>query len=117
MKLDLKLWRTFLYQPEAYSRPFIDLNGIKTAKQLNFYTDASRNYNLGCGGCYNKEWFALQWDNQFMQLYNPSINYLELYALVVGLVLWMKNFKDERIIVYCDNMSVVHMVNKNTSSL
>lgn len=44
-----------------------------------------------------------------------SIGYLELYSLTVGILLWGEHFKNQRIIVYCDNQSVVHMLN-NTSS-
>ena len=78
--------------------------------------DSSKNYRLGCGGVCGKNWFALQWDPFFFQLYNPSINYLELYAVTVGVLLWMKNYKNKRVVLFCDNMSVVYMINSTSSS-
>ena len=46
----------------------------------------------------------------------PSIEYLELYALTVGVLLWSYKFSNKRIAIFCDNMSVVHMVNSMSSS-
>ena len=45
-----------------------------------------------------------------------SINYLELYALTVGIFCWLRNYKNCKIVIYCDNQSVMHMVNNTTSS-
>ena len=80
-----------------------------------FCTDASRNGILGCGGVCGQNWFRIQWDYEFIAKKVPSINYLELYALTVGVVLWIRNFKNQNITIFCDNQSVLHMVN-NTSS-
>ena len=115
MKNDLLVWEEFLAHPSVFCRPFTDFSLTKDATQLQFFTDASRNFSLGCRGHYGNEWFFVGWDEKFMQINQPSIAYLELYALVVGIILWIKNFKNSKIQVFCDNMGVVSMVN-NTSS-
>ena len=48
----------------------------------------------------------------------PGIAYLELFALTVGILVWQSEpeLKDSRVILHCDNISVVHMVNSLTSS-
>ena len=46
----------------------------------------------------------------------PSIEYLELFAVVVGAYNWLHCYKNRQIILFCDNQSVVHMINKTTSS-
>ena len=47
---------------------------------------------------------------------HPSIEYLELYAVTMAIMLWIKNFKNARILLHCDNDSVCKMINKSTSS-
>ena len=51
-----------------------------------------------------------------MRKHNPSIEFLELYAVVVGVVNWISRFKNSRVVLFCDNTSVVAMINKNSSS-
>ena len=115
-KSDLRMWQEFLKNPIAYSRPFLDVDANTNSIEVDWATDASANPNLGAGGtCFN-EWFILQWDEKFMLKNEPSINYLELYAVAVGIFLWLGNFKNQRITIFCDNMSVVHMINTNVST-
>ena len=60
-------------------------------------------------------WFCIPWDKEFVDQHKPSINYLELYAVTTGILHWLHLFRNKRIIIFCDNMSVVHMVNSNVS--
>ena len=115
MKMDLELWKVFLDHPSVYARSFLDLNNILTSEDVDFYTDASANPNLGCGGISGTNWYILQWNEKFINKHKPSINYLELYALTVAIYLWVGKFKNKRIHIFCDNMSVVQMVNKSSS--
>ena len=115
MKQDLRMWLQFLDSSDVYSREFYDFNECATFTQLEFFTDASRNPNLGCGGICGKEWYILQWNKKFICDVNPSIAYLELYGLTIGLISWLKDYRNKRICVFCDNQSVVAMVNKMTS--
>ena len=115
MREDLAMWEQFLEHPTVYARPFLDFTKVLTAEEVNMYSDASRNYHLGAGGYCGKSWFAMTWDMQFMQQYNPSIAYLELYALVVTVLNWIHRFTNQRIILFCDNKSVIDMVNHNTA--
>ena len=115
MRLDLHVWHCFLKQPDVFCRPFIQFDDV-TPFITDFHTDASGNPELGAGGHCNKEWFILQWDKTYFTNHSPSIDYLELYGLTVGLRLWLSKFQNQSIVVFCDNMGVVHMVNNNTSS-
>ena len=115
MKLDLEVWRTFLESPDVFSRKFIDLDKSLQANEICMYSDASANKELGCGGYNQTSWYILQWDEEYMTKYNPSINYLELYAVTVAIHLWIHRYKNKKIILFCDNMSVVHMINKSSS--
>ena len=75
------------------------------------YSDALRNFELGFGAYCDTEWTYGQWDRLFMERYEPSIEYLELYALLIGVLNWSRLFKNRCIILFCDNQSVVFMVN------
>ena len=116
MRKDLEMWLTFLYHPSAYARPFIDFDTLITSEDVDFYTDATANPELGCGGISGPDWYILQWNVKFIKKFKPSINYLELYAATVAITLWIHKFQNKRICIFCDNMSVVQMINKSTSS-
>ena len=98
-KADLQLWLHFLQHPSIYSRPFADFSENSNGSQEKFFTDASKNVELGCGGWNDNEWFVQRWDASFIQEKEPSIAYLE-----------------QRIVIRCDNQAVVQMTNNMTSS-
>ena len=49
---------------------------------------------------------------------NPCIEYLEIFALAVGVELWINHdsLRNKRMILFCNNMSVVDMINQSSSS-
>ena len=89
---DCSIWISFLTEmdrnPSLYCRPFIDLSEVLTAQELQFHTDASANESLGCGGFFGSKWFFLQWESNYIRKFNPIIEYLELYALCMGIFIW-----------------------------
>ena len=86
------------------------------AMELDMYSDASGNYELGFGAYCGPEWAYGKWDTEFCKLVKPSIEYLELFAVLVGVLKWIRLFKNRRIVLFCDNESVVHMINQSSSS-
>ena len=68
------------------------------------------------GAVCGTSWCFTIWPQGFIKNEDPSIEFLELYALVVGVVNWISRFQNSRIILFCANQSVVHMVNNTTSS-
>ena len=114
-RLDLLVWKEFLTHPDCFYRPFME-SVSWNADELDMYSDASGNYALGFGAFCGAEWTFGQWDKVFCLANKPSIEYLELFAVLVGVLNWIKLFKNRRIILFCDNESVVFMINKSTSS-
>ena len=106
----------FLHHPTVFARPFMDFSSILQATSINFFTDASKNPKLGCGGWCNKDWFFMQWNERFIKNKNPSIAYLELYGLTIGILLCINRFRNRRIIVNCDDQATVQMINNSTAS-
>ena len=112
--LDLRMWENFLNHPSGFYRPFMDVKIVK-AKDISFYTDASKNPLLGAGGWCKTRWFSQQWEPGFIEKFNPSIAYLELFAVMARVYLWLKDFKNMCILLHCDNQSVVFMINNSSS--
>ena len=113
-RLDLLIWKQFLSSPDNYYRPFMESVAIN-AQEIDMYSDASGNYQLGFGAYCGCEWTFGQWDQTFCDRVQPSIEYLELFAVLVGVLNWIWRFKNRRIVLFCDNEAVVHMINNSTS--
>ena len=112
MKSDLTMWQCFLRHPSIY----LDFTKYFSANEVDVYSDASRNLLLGMGDICGTAWMFQQWDSEFIKTHQPSIEYLELFALVTVVINWVHHFRNRRIILFCDNMSIVHMVNNTSSS-
>ena len=117
-KFDCEVWRYFLdnFRTTAVCRPTVDLDMNILAPDMNFSSDASANGDLGFGAVFENDWLFGQWEENYIKMNNPSIEYLELYALVAAVLTWEKKITNLRMTVFCDNESVVHMVNSSTSS-
>ena len=116
MRSDLELWKEFLQYPTIYSTKFINMDKNRPSIEMDFYTDASANPLLGCGGISGEDWYIMQWNENFIRIMKPSINYLELYGVTIAILAWIHKYKNQQITIFCDNMSVVHMFNKSSSS-
>ena len=114
-RLDLMAWKHFLTSPDSYYRPFMEMVSLN-AKDIDMYSDALGNYSLGFGAYCGPEWTFGQWDREFCTHHKPSIEYLELFAVTVGVINWIRIFRNRRIYLFCDNEAVVHMINNSTSS-
>ena len=114
-RLDLLVWRQFLTNPDSYYRPFMNSVSIN-AQEIDMYSDAFGNNSLGFGAYCGPEWTYGQWNEEFCNKAEPSIEYLELFGVLVAVLNWGKIFQNKRIILFCDNQAVVHMINNSTSS-
>ena len=113
---DCKVWLQFLVQAESVRlcRPFLDFSDKDSSRILNFYSDASKNPELGMGAVFDNKWMMIPWLSKFIEQVNPSIEYLELYAVTAALLKWRRDHKlnNARVTIFCDNESVLHMINK-----
>ena len=116
IKKDLFMWKEFLTSPLVYARPFMDFENELSAEDILMFSDASKNAVPGFGGMCQNSWVFGQWDSTFIVEHDPSIEYLELYAVTATVLNWLHRFTNKRITLFCDNQAVVAMINKNTSS-
>lgn len=106
-RADLEAWSVFI---EHFNGKSLFLSDIwRDSVQLHLFTDAS---NVGFGGYYGNKWFADSWPSEFESYH---INIKELFPIVLAVEFWGKDFSNQCIMFHCDNMTVVHVINKQTS--
>ena len=119
-RMDCMVWKQFLELQETNKtilcRPFVDADVKLQADTLDFYTDAAKGVQLGIGGVFRRRWYFAQWEPNFIKDCDPSIEYLELLGVCMGVSCWIESLRNQRILLFCDNQSVVRMVNDTTSS-
>ena len=109
---DLLVWKKFLQHPQVFCRPFLDLVALDTT-DIDMFSEASRNFSKGAGAYCGKNWCFVQWDRHFMEQKQPSIEFLELYGVAMAVLLWIRNFANKTINLFCDNKSTRDMINNS----
>ena len=94
----------------------MDFSKTWEASEISLFSDASKNETLGFGATCNSSWMAEMWPVGYIEEFDPSIEYLELFGVLAAVIQWIHHFRNKRIVVFCDNMSVVSMINKMTTS-
>lgn len=74
------------------------------AHNLQIYTDASS--TLGYGAYWNGAWFSTPWPSH---LAHHSIEWKELYAVVMACEVWGTHWSCRRMLFHCDNQAIVHI--------
>ena len=111
---DLEMWKQFIVNWNGAS--FFLSSAWQNSDCLELHTDASG--ALGYGGIFGKKWFQGKWEPR-QQLGQPeiSIAWQELFAIVVACHVWGKFLQNKRIILNCDNESVVNIINSKRSRI
>ena len=110
-KKDIQMWQEFLEQWNGItmfpSRTWL------LADTEGFSCDAS---GRGLGGFYRNHYFQQAWPPHLRQgCPGINIDFQELMALLVGVVLWGHLFANHTMVIKSDNLSVVHIVNGQNS--
>ena len=115
-KFDCQIWLEFLKNNSYCTRPMIDIDMFATSEEISFCSDTSAARHLGYGCIFGTKWLFGCWEDGFIDEKCPSIEYLELFALMAGLLMWEQELANCRIAIFCDNTAVVEMINNNASS-
>lgn len=82
---------------------------------LELYTDASGSVSFGA--YFQGAWCAERWPTSLVDKGCCSnLVLLELFPLVVALYVWGDGLMDNLVLFLCDNLEVVHAVNRQTAS-
>ena len=60
-------------------------------------------------------WINGQWEEEFFQKFQPSIDFLELYVLLAGIVTWAPHQVDCAILFWSDNNPTVFALRNKSS--
>lgn len=110
---DLSMWRVFLTSWNGRSF-FLD-SFLTAAPDLELYTDAAG--TVGFGGYFNGKWFQGRWPHHLLinKSTGISIEWQELFPIVIACALWHPHFSGKRLQFWCDNESVVAIINSGHS--
>ena len=112
-RLDIRMWTLFLEQWNGVSF-FLNDEEIN-ADDLQFFTDATP---TGYGGFFQGKWFAGKFEDNLVPAdTKASMALFELYLIVLAAVLWGHMWSRKRIVVNCDNASVVDIINRGRSKI
>ena len=108
---DVKMWQIFL---KDWNGTSLFLNSFLESSTNFLYTDVSG--TLGFVGIFRTQWFQGKWlPHQTLNTKNISIDWQELYAIVVDSYIWAPLWAQKRIVFYCDNQAVVSIINSKRS--
>lgn len=107
-RADLAAWEVFLQHFNGKS--FFLSDSWETSVNLSLFTDAAG--GLGYGAILGKKWFYGEWPVLWK---DANITVLELYPIVAALVTWVHELGNKRILLFTDNMALVHVLNTLTS--
>ena len=68
------------------------------------------------GAWWDTVWMWDQWDAEFMWQQQPSIDFLELFAVLVAVYAWSPYFANKHVIVHSDNQPTVAVINAKSSN-
>ena len=113
-RLDLSMWDHFLSNWNGHSL-FLD-SSLITNVDLRLFTDAAGGF--GYGGIFGSQWFSALWSPEFLRLAGSTRNssLIELVPIVAAAWLWGRGWSRQRIVLYCDNLALVYVLNKRRSS-
>ena len=110
---DLDMWKVFLSKWNGRFL-FLESNATPTP-DLELYTDAAG--SVGFGGYFQGKWFQGHWPPHMLlnREWGISIEWQELFPIVVACAIWHPLFRGKRLQFWCDNESVVAIINSGHS--
>ena len=107
MRADIHWWHSFARTWNGKS-VFLD-HWWTPSPEFQLFTDAS---NQGYGAYWKGHWLSGTWSKRERR---HSIQWKELYAVLLAAVTWGPQWGKRRLLVHCDNQAVVHIWRAGTS--
>ncbi|XP_028403232.1 uncharacterized protein LOC114525965 isoform X1 [Dendronephthya gigantea] len=108
VKADLEIWQSFL--ANFNGRSFFLNDMWHDSASLNLYTDSAASF--GYGALFGFEWCYGAWPDNWKTF---NITILEFYPIVLSVLLWGDQMRNQRITFFTDNAALVDIINKATS--
>lgn len=107
-RADLEVWYSFLCQYNGCT--IITDDRFISSNTLQLHTDAARSKGFAC---IFREFWA--WGAFSVSVKQFHINVLELYPITLAVYLFGSFWQNKNILLICDNLSIVHCLNNQTS--
>ncbi|KAI8484268.1 hypothetical protein Bbelb_380530 [Branchiostoma belcheri] len=104
-RLDLKWWQRFM---DSYNGVSMMVPDIYSDPDELVMTDACA---TGCGGFSNGQFFHCKFPKLVLEQFGSKIHVLEMLTIVLAARKWAPGWCGQRILVHCDNMACVHVLN------
>jgi hypothetical protein len=106
-RLDIQAWLSFLEQFNGVS---IFLEPVwSPSNSVSLYSDAS---GVGFAAVFGNRYLQGRWPTSWL---HHSIALKELFPITLAIELWGNSLSNKRIMFFCDNSSVVSIINSQTS--
>lgn len=103
-RADIGWWQVFI---QAWNhRQMMHFVNKALSPDVSFSSDASGSW--GCGAIWGQHWLQWQWSGQWSA---QHITVKELVPIVLACVVWGRCWRYQHMLVWCDNMAVVHVLN------
>ena len=106
---DVEWWLCYLPQWNGIS--LFPRNHWESNIELHLFTDSS---DIAAAGYHNGSWFVVPFIYEFRELKDMSINWRELFAVVVAAATFGSQWSGKQIMFHCDNMCVVDVMKSGT---
>ncbi len=103
-RADLLWWTTFLQYWNG--RSFMDIHDTDWKTDVSIFTDASGSW--GCGASWDNRWIQCAWNTAWR---DENIAVKELLPIVLAVAIWGQEWCHKRLLIRCDNMAVVQVIN------
>ena len=113
IKDDLLVWKTFLTGFNGVS--YMQNPNWITNSDLELFTDSAGGVNLGCGAYLHGSWVFMKWPSHWKNEILSDITYLEIIPIALAIYLWGDRFENKKVLMHCDNESVVSVLNIKSS--
>lgn len=108
-RADIAAWLVFLQSFNGTSM-FLSTHWL-SSDTLNLYSDSAGAF--GFAAVLGSHWFAGAWPSPLQRLH---ITFKELFPIVLSLEIWGHFLSNSKVIFNSDNLAVVHIINKQTST-
>ena len=110
LQKDLQMWKRFIQEYGGWT-PIL----LPETPVIHLFTDSATTETLGWGTWWGTAWAWDTWDPAFMRSSTLSIDFLELFVVVVEVWIWSPQFANKYVVMHSDNQPTVAVVNSKTS--
>ena len=90
------------------------MNALSLGTALQVHSDAAG--SLGFGVVYGNRWCTQHWPASWEgEGLLCDLTFLELFPIIVAVYIWHNLFTNKRVLFWCDNLSVVRIINRQMS--